>query len=98
MLEARKRVGGRVFTDTDFQGCVDLGGSIITGVEGNPITTIVQQLGVKLHPLGSACPIFHHDGTPVEADLDTKVEALYNSLLDRLARFKIDSSKVRRIT
>lgn len=83
-----------MFTDTDFQGCIDLGGSIITGVEGNPITTLVQQLGVKLHPLGSACPIFHPDGTPVDLELDAKVEAMYNTLLEKAAHFKIDSSKV----
>lgn len=95
VLEARARVGGRVFTDTGFQGCVDLGGSIITGLEGNPITTIVKQLGVKLHPLGATCPIFDHEGKPVDADIDSKVEQMYNSFLDQAARFKIDSSKVK---
>ena len=85
-----------MFTDTEFQGCVDLGGSIITGLEGNPITTIVKQLGVKLHPLGAACPIYHHDGQPIDTELDSKVEQMFNSFLDQSARFKIDWSKVER--
>lgn len=94
LLEARTRVGGRVCTDNSFQGSVDLGGSIITGLEGNPITVLVKQLGLKLHPLGTACPLYHGDGTPVDSELDTKMEKLFNSLLDQSARFKIDPSLV----
>jgi hypothetical protein len=87
-----------VFTNPDFQGCVDLGGSIITGLEGNPITTVVKQLGVKLHVLGAACPIFNHEGKPVDEQIDAKVEEMFNSFLDQAAHFKIDSSKVDRYT
>jgi hypothetical protein len=94
LLEGRSRAGGRVFTDNTFQGSVDLGGSIITGLEGNPITVLVKQLGLKLHILGTACPLYHCDGMPVDPELDKKVEGLFNSLLDQSARFKIDPNQV----
>ncbi len=94
VLEARDRVGGRVCTDNNFQGSVDLGGSIITGLEGNPITVLVKQLGLKLHVLSSACPIYHSDGTPIDQELDDNAEKLFNSILDASVKLQMDMGKV----
>ncbi|GAB4431728.1 MAG: hypothetical protein OHK0015_18470 [Chloroflexi bacterium OHK40] len=45
LLEARNRIGGRVWTD-DYNGLpLDLGASWIHGTRGNPIATIANQLG-----------------------------------------------------
>ena len=46
--EARDRIGGRVFSDrTTFAVPVDLGGSWIDGITGNPMWEIAQTLGVE---------------------------------------------------
>lgn len=46
VLEARDRIGGRVWT-IDAQGtAIDLGASWIHGVEGNPIKALADELGI----------------------------------------------------
>jgi len=48
VLEARERNGGRVWTDDRLGVPVDLGGSWVHGVEGNPLTLWCARLGVPL--------------------------------------------------
>ena len=48
VLEARDRLGGRVWTDDRIGAPVDLGGSWVHGVEGNPLTLWCDKLGVRL--------------------------------------------------
>ncbi|KAL1104177.1 hypothetical protein V6Z11_D04G049400 [Gossypium hirsutum] len=70
---------------------VDLGASIITGVEADvstnrrpdPSSLICAQLGLELTVLNSSCPLYDIvSGQKVPADLDDALEAEYNSLLD----------------
>ncbi|WP_433665287.1 FAD-dependent oxidoreductase [Nocardia sp. CA-128927] len=44
VLEARARIGGRIWTDSDG---VDLGAHWIHGTEGNPLTELVEQLAAR---------------------------------------------------
>ena len=48
VLEARTRAGGRVWTDDRLGAPLDLGGSWIHGVEGNPLTLWCENLGIEL--------------------------------------------------
>src|SRR6266851_8879854 len=48
VLEARGRLGGRTWTDSSLGAPVDLGGSWVHGVEGNPLTLWCDELGVEL--------------------------------------------------
>ncbi|MDP2333546.1 MAG: NAD(P)/FAD-dependent oxidoreductase [Reyranella sp.] len=48
ILEARDRAGGRIWTDDRLGAPLDLGGSWIHGVEGNPLTLWCEKLGVEL--------------------------------------------------
>ncbi|KAG0572419.1 hypothetical protein KC19_VG093600 [Ceratodon purpureus] len=92
VLEARNRVGGRVFTDREtFSAPVDLGASIITGVEADvaterradPSALLCKQLGLELTTLRGDCPLYDSvTGEKVPPDLDAALEAEYNSLLD----------------
>ncbi|KAA3464415.1 lysine-specific histone demethylase 1-like protein 3-like [Gossypium australe] len=92
VLEARDRIGGRVYTDcSSLSVPVDLGASIITGVEADvstnrrpdPSSLICAQLGLELTVLNSSCPLYDIvSGQKVPADLDDALEAEYNSLLD----------------
>ncbi|KAL6524758.1 hypothetical protein OROMI_030351 [Orobanche minor] len=94
VLEARSRIGGRVFTDrSSLSVPVDLGASIITGVEADvaterrpdPSSLICAQLGLELTVLNSECPLYDTvTGQKVPADLDEALEAEYNSLLDEM--------------
>ncbi|MCL7040059.1 hypothetical protein MKW94_016105 [Papaver nudicaule] len=92
VLEARERLGGRVYTDrSSLSVPVDLGASIITGVEADvaterrpdPSALICSQLGLELTVLNSDCPLYDSVlGQKVQADLDEALEAEFNSLLD----------------
>ncbi|TVU47064.1 hypothetical protein EJB05_06644 [Eragrostis curvula] len=95
VLEARDRIGGRVYTDrTSLSVPVDLGASIITGVEADiaterradPSSLICSQLGLELTVLTSACPLYDVvTGDKVPDDLDDDLQAEYNGLLDEMA-------------
>ncbi|OEL32604.1 Lysine-specific histone demethylase 1-like protein 3 [Dichanthelium oligosanthes] len=95
VLEARDRIGGRVYTDrTSLSVPVDLGASIITGVEADiaterradPSSLICSQLGLELTVLNSACPLYDVvTGDKVPDALDEDLEAEYNGLLDEMA-------------
>jgi monoamine oxidase len=48
VLEARRRLGGRIWTDHRLGIPCDLGGSWIHGADYNPLTTWCESLGIKL--------------------------------------------------
>ncbi|KAF3790826.1 Lysine-specific histone demethylase 1-like protein 3 [Nymphaea thermarum] len=92
VLEARHRIGGRVHTDrSSLSVPVDLGASIITGVEADvatgrrpdPSSLLCTQLDLELTVLNSECPLYDIvTGEKVPSALDESLEAEYNSLLD----------------
>ena len=47
ILEARDRVGGRIWTERDFAAPIDLGASWIHGVRGNPIADLARVAGLE---------------------------------------------------
>lgn len=86
VLEARDRVGGRVFSHMapGFSAPVDLGASIITGTKPelrralrpDPSSLFCTQLGIDLHPVDRENLPLHdaRTGKVVNKDLDNKVE------------------------
>jgi monoamine oxidase len=51
VVEARDRIGGRIWTSNDWPDLpVDLGASSIHGVSGNPINTLADALGAERMP------------------------------------------------
>lgn len=63
ILEARDRIGGRLWTDAIGGNIpVDLGASWIHGVDGNPITAIARENGIATHPTDYDNQVVHfHD-------------------------------------
>ncbi len=47
VLEARDRIGGRIWTDRSLGAAVDLGASWIHGTEGNPLMDLCDQAEIK---------------------------------------------------
>lgn len=99
ILEARDRVGGRVFSHNapGFSCPVDLGASIITGtvpdvgnnLPADPSSLVCSQLGIGLHQLGSgndALPLYDAaSGKKFDAEVDAVVEKLRDEILDDVA-------------
>ncbi|MCU0513197.1 MAG: FAD-dependent oxidoreductase [Anaerolineae bacterium] len=49
VLEARERIGGRVWTDRRLGLPLDLGASWIHGIDGNPLTALAEAAGVATY-------------------------------------------------
>ncbi|KAH7444424.1 hypothetical protein KP509_02G077800 [Ceratopteris richardii] len=92
VIEGRSRPGGRVYTRKMEGGGVtaaaDLGGSVITGLHGNPLGVLARQLSLPLHKIREKCPLYQPDGSPLSIDVDAKVEAQFNKLLDRASQLR----------
>ncbi|HMS95147.1 MAG TPA: FAD-dependent oxidoreductase [Tabrizicola sp.] len=88
VLEARDRIGGRIWTSRRWPDLpMDLGASWIHGVKGNPLTTLADEVGAaRLETSYDAAMAL--DGAGSELDLDTAYE-LAEGLID-LARNKAD--------
>lgn len=92
ILEGRNRPGGRVYTQKmEGKGkfaAVDLGGSVITGIHANPLGVLARQLSIPLHKVRDKCPLYKPDGAPVDAVLDSRIELIFNKLLDRVTELR----------
>ncbi|KAG7953680.1 hypothetical protein I3843_12G121500 [Carya illinoinensis] len=92
VLEGRHRPGGRVYTQKMGQAgkfaAVDLGGSVITGIHANPLGVLARQLSVPLHKVRDNCPLYKPDGAIVDKDIDSKVEFIFNKLLDKVTELR----------
>ncbi|KAK1439578.1 hypothetical protein QVD17_05398 [Tagetes erecta] len=92
VLEGRNRPGGRVYTQKMGQkgnyAAVDLGGSVITGIHANPLGVLARQLSIPLHKVRDKCPLYDPEGRPVGDEIDSKVEFIFNRLLDKVTEFR----------
>ncbi|KAL3649637.1 hypothetical protein CASFOL_006040 [Castilleja foliolosa] len=89
VLEGKTYAGGRVCTKNWLSGngtvAVDLGGSVLTGILGNPLGILARQLSFTLYKVREdKCPFYEVDGTPVDPNMDNRVFSSYNKLLDKL--------------
>lgn len=101
ILEARPRVGGRVYSHpflnqsgstlpVGHRCTAEMGAQIVTGFEhGNPLNAIIRgQLGIPYHGLRDNTILYDYDGTIVERDQDMLVERLYNDVLERASVYR----------
>lgn len=91
MLEARDRLGGRVWTDRSLGTAVDLGASWIEGADGNPVAALAKEFGVKTVVDEEDWAFYDHHGQRIAdatvaevkkaaADLQEKLEQLAGKL------------------
>jgi len=90
VLEARNRAGGRVWskrlsgidkeTGVLKTAVAEMGGSIITGSDGNPLSILARQLHLKTRPIRDTCPMYleRENGEVADAAMDDEVFAAYN--------------------
>jgi monoamine oxidase len=91
ILEARERIGGRIWKADNFDIPIDLGASWIHQMNGNPLTKIANEL--KLH-IDSTCnpyltaegsfELYDYDGQPFkDSKLETVTRQKFNSLIEK---------------
>ncbi|KAE9419295.1 hypothetical protein Angca_004460, partial [Angiostrongylus cantonensis] len=84
LLEARKRVGGRMHTyhQKDTLVSADLGAMVVTGINGNPIVTMMRQAQCTPVRVSQACPIYDEYGKLVDQRKDELVAEAFKKIGD----------------
>lgn len=81
ILEARDRIGGRMWTDASLGAPLDLGASWIHGINGNPITELAKRFNAKTVPtIDDNGVVFHADGRKMTSAEFIQIERLYESI------------------
>ena len=92
VIEGRNRAGGRVWTKKlegkGVEAAVDLGGSVLTGINGNPFGVLARQLGFPLHKVRDNCPLYLPDGSLIDGEIDSKIEIAFNQLLEKVCSLR----------
>lgn len=85
VLEARDRIGGRIWTNRSLDGLpLDLGASWIHGVRGNPLTALADEAGIERAATDYRNMLLYRaDGTPVSDEEITALESLFGSIVQR---------------
>lgn len=55
---------------------------VVTGIWGNPLTTISRQTGMQMVPIKQSCRLYGPDGKSISGLKDEMVEREFNRLLE----------------
>ncbi|KAF5739310.1 lysine-specific histone demethylase 1 1 [Tripterygium wilfordii] len=92
VLEGRNRPGGRVKTrkmkGNGVVAAADLGGSVLTGINGNPLGVLARQMELPLYKVRDICPLYLPDGKAIDSEVDSRMEVSFNELLDRVCKLR----------
>ncbi len=83
VLEARDRIGGRIWTNRTLDGiALDMGASWLHGVEGNPLTDIVTENNIETVPTDyDDNAAYASDGRPLSDDEQEAIDDLFDELM-----------------
>lgn len=86
VIEARDRIGGRIWTNRQWPDvALDLGASWIHGQERNPLTALAKQLSAELRMTSTDnTQLYHPDGTAFTTREQTDADALEQKLWDAI--------------
>ena len=87
VLEARDRIGGRVWTDRPWDGAaLDLGASWIHGVSQNPLMALAKQHSIRTASTDyESLILYTADGSEISAAREAKLEELLEELLSAVS-------------
>lgn len=89
VLEAKGRIGGRIWDDTLLGGiCVGKGAQIVTGVINNLITIMCEQAGIQMRIIGEKCDLYEANGSLASIEYDQRVDFHFNAMLDSIAEWR----------
>jgi monoamine oxidase len=88
VLEARDRIGGRVWTDRSLGAAVDLGGGIITDSRENELTKLVNEFKPSVRPIDLENYFLYDDqGNSYEEDPLENLSEWFEKLFKRAEKF-----------
>ncbi len=92
VLEARNRIGGRMWSDTSLGVPLDLGASWIHGIEGNPITELANNFGIKTIVTDYDNAItYNAEGKQLTDKEDSAIEALFEEIYSEVEFMQEDT-------
>lgn len=81
VLEARDRIGGRIFTDRSWGMPIDIGASWIHGITNNPITNRVASENIATVPFDYEAVVYGPDNQPRPAGTMDMIRAQIEQLI-----------------
>ncbi|BBX01254.1 amine oxidase [Mycolicibacterium moriokaense] len=69
VLEARDRIGGRMWTNTSLGVPIDLGAAWIHGTENNPLTELADEVGARRVETDFDRPVLYQDGRELSSEV-----------------------------
>ncbi|XP_064219092.1 lysine-specific histone demethylase 2 isoform X3 [Aotus nancymaae] len=95
VLEAKDRIGGRVWDDKSFKGVtVGRGAQIVNGCINNPMALMCEQLGISMHKLGERCDLIQEGGRITDPTIDKRMDFHFNALLDVVSEWRKDKTQL----
>jgi monoamine oxidase len=92
VLEARKRIGGRVWTSREWPDIpLDMGASWIHGIRGNPITELAKQVGAETAVTDYDNHFVYENGRLIPDDQIARLETQLETLLELAAEVDADA-------
>jgi len=89
ILEARDRIGGRIWTDSSLGLPLDLGASWIHGVQGNPVAKLAKDFGVKTVATNEDNGVvFNFDGSEISDSEYVKMQDLFESIYEEVVQLQ----------
>jgi monoamine oxidase len=90
ILEARNRIGGRVWTDTSMPGVsLDLGASWIQGTNGNPITSLARSFSLRTSPTDfENIALYDPAGRRLNSAEVARIETNYRTVMQRVEKLR----------
>lgn len=89
ILEARNRIGGRIWTDNSLGVPLDLGAAWIHGIKKNPISDLAKQFGVKTIVTDyESLELYDIDGDELSNKQYKKLDKLYEKAISALEKSK----------
>lgn len=93
VLEARERIGGRVWDNASMGVTVGHGAQIVNGCVNNPVALMCEQMGIKMHKLGERCDLFQEGGHVTDPSIDKRMDFHFNAILDVVSEWRKDKAQ-----
>jgi polyamine oxidase len=92
VLEARERIGGRIWTDTSLGVPIDLGAAWIHGTDGNPIVGLAHDAGAQTVATDFSDVVVYDHGGIVDAADVTASFAAWDDITSKLCALSHDAA------
>ncbi len=88
VLEARHRIGGRIWTDHSLGSPLDLGGAWIAGIDGNPLTKLAKSARMTMKATDWNTSVLYARGKPLTDQQIDAADELFEAVLKQVETIK----------